>query len=438
MSGDGLLPGRARRGRDREGRLSRPGPGARTRAAWCSCRAPPRATACGCASPRCTPAGPRARSSRCSAPSPDRRPSPCPYGRAAAAAPTRTTATRAELRLKERSCASRWRARARPGTARSPCTRRPRRAGASAPRCTSRRRRGAAPGAAEEGTPRVVDLEACLQLSPAMNGAARGLHAALAARPELARARPRPRARRVAGRQARSWRPSRPALGRHEAPALVALRGACPGSPASACARGRGALEWLCGHALRGASVLGRRACARTRRPSSRPTASCSSRSRGRSSELVPAGGRGPRPLRGRRPLRPAARRARRLRRGRRAARSRPRTRAANARRAGLGAAARAHRRRARGARAAARAGEASDRARSAAHRRRARRGRGDRGAAARGVVYVSCDPPTLGRDLALFAARGYRPDAVRPFDMFPDTFHLETVVRLCGGRRVL
>ena len=48
-----------------------------------------------------------------------------------------------------------------------------------------------------------------------------------------------------------------------------------------------------------------------------------------------------------------------------------------------------------------------------------------------RTIVYVSCDPPTLGRDLAHFARRGYRADALRAFDMFPDTFHLETVVRL-------
>ncbi len=46
-------------------------------------------------------------------------------------------------------------------------------------------------------------------------------------------------------------------------------------------------------------------------------------------------------------------------------------------------------------------------------------------------IVYVSCDPPTLGRDLAALAGRGYRPDVVHLFDLFPDTFHMETVVRL-------
>ena len=46
-------------------------------------------------------------------------------------------------------------------------------------------------------------------------------------------------------------------------------------------------------------------------------------------------------------------------------------------------------------------------------------------------VVYVSCDPPTLGRDLRAFAAAGYQVDAIRAFDMFPDTHHLETLVRL-------
>jgi 23S rRNA (uracil1939-C5)-methyltransferase len=46
-------------------------------------------------------------------------------------------------------------------------------------------------------------------------------------------------------------------------------------------------------------------------------------------------------------------------------------------------------------------------------------------------VVYVSCDPPTLGRDLVTFREAGYRPAAVEAFDLFPNTFHLETVVRL-------
>ncbi len=50
-------------------------------------------------------------------------------------------------------------------------------------------------------------------------------------------------------------------------------------------------------------------------------------------------------------------------------------------------------------------------------------------------VVYVSCDPPTLGRDLARFACHGYQIDAISLFDLFPDTFHLETVVRLRAGR---
>lgn len=46
-------------------------------------------------------------------------------------------------------------------------------------------------------------------------------------------------------------------------------------------------------------------------------------------------------------------------------------------------------------------------------------------------VVYVSCDPPTLGRDLVAFARGGYRPARLALFDLFPDTAHLETVVHL-------
>jgi tRNA/tmRNA/rRNA uracil-C5-methylase (TrmA/RlmC/RlmD family) len=46
-------------------------------------------------------------------------------------------------------------------------------------------------------------------------------------------------------------------------------------------------------------------------------------------------------------------------------------------------------------------------------------------------VVYVACDPVALARDLALFRDHGYDVDALRAFDLFPSTHHVETVVRL-------
>jgi 23S rRNA (uracil1939-C5)-methyltransferase len=44
-------------------------------------------------------------------------------------------------------------------------------------------------------------------------------------------------------------------------------------------------------------------------------------------------------------------------------------------------------------------------------------------------VIYVSCDPATLARDAARLAAGGYRIRRVQPFDLFPRTAHVETVV---------
>lgn len=50
---------------------------------------------------------------------------------------------------------------------------------------------------------------------------------------------------------------------------------------------------------------------------------------------------------------------------------------------------------------------------------------------APRRVVYVSCDPATLARDLKYLAARGYEVKKVRGCDMFGQTGHVETVVLL-------
>ena len=44
-------------------------------------------------------------------------------------------------------------------------------------------------------------------------------------------------------------------------------------------------------------------------------------------------------------------------------------------------------------------------------------------------VVYVSCDPATLGRDVKIFLELGYQPDRACAVDMFPGTRHVETVV---------
>ena len=48
-----------------------------------------------------------------------------------------------------------------------------------------------------------------------------------------------------------------------------------------------------------------------------------------------------------------------------------------------------------------------------------------------RAVVYVSCDPATQMRDLRLFLEAGYQLAAARPFDLFPQTRHLECVLTL-------
>lgn len=44
-------------------------------------------------------------------------------------------------------------------------------------------------------------------------------------------------------------------------------------------------------------------------------------------------------------------------------------------------------------------------------------------------VVYVSCNPETLARDLTHLTRRGWKALKIQPVDMFPHTEHVETVV---------
>ena len=46
-------------------------------------------------------------------------------------------------------------------------------------------------------------------------------------------------------------------------------------------------------------------------------------------------------------------------------------------------------------------------------------------------IIYISCDPGTLARDLSMFRSGGYLPLRTRPVDMFPHTYHIESVTLL-------
>jgi 23S rRNA (uracil1939-C5)-methyltransferase len=51
-------------------------------------------------------------------------------------------------------------------------------------------------------------------------------------------------------------------------------------------------------------------------------------------------------------------------------------------------------------------------------------------------ILYVSCEPPTLIRDLAQLGALGYQVKRIQPLDMFPQTYHIEVIAELTKFRK--
>ncbi|MBI5376877.1 MAG: 23S rRNA (uracil(1939)-C(5))-methyltransferase RlmD [Candidatus Schekmanbacteria bacterium] len=46
-------------------------------------------------------------------------------------------------------------------------------------------------------------------------------------------------------------------------------------------------------------------------------------------------------------------------------------------------------------------------------------------------IIYLSCDPATLSRDISFFVNNGYQIDEIQPIDLFPQSYHIETAIKL-------
>jgi 23S rRNA (uracil1939-C5)-methyltransferase len=46
-------------------------------------------------------------------------------------------------------------------------------------------------------------------------------------------------------------------------------------------------------------------------------------------------------------------------------------------------------------------------------------------------IIYISCNPVTLSRDIVHFKANGYELKRLQAVDMFPQTYHIETIAEL-------
>ena len=46
-------------------------------------------------------------------------------------------------------------------------------------------------------------------------------------------------------------------------------------------------------------------------------------------------------------------------------------------------------------------------------------------------IIYISCNPSSLARDIDLFKQGGYEIKYIQPLDMFPQTTHVETIIKM-------